>query len=61
MTGSELVICARCGTRRDPHGDPVENLSWVLDQNHGRHQWWCPRCARAHVRDIEGKLPSEYW
>ena len=21
----------------------------------------CPECGRRHVRDIEGKLPDEYW
>lgn len=23
--------------------------------------WQCPECVRAHVRDIETKLPEEYW
>jgi transposase len=24
-------------------------------------RWLCPACARTHARDIEGKLPDEYW
>jgi hypothetical protein len=39
----------------------VEALTWVPERERGRTQWMCPSCARTHVRDIEGKLPAEYW
>jgi hypothetical protein len=52
--------CSRCGASRadDP---PVRALSWVMDKTDRGTVWLCPDCARDHVRDIEGKLPDEYW
>ncbi|WP_091678644.1 hypothetical protein [Amycolatopsis marina] len=61
MTGDGVVSCARCGRLRDPDGDPARNLAWAAEWDHGVLRWLCPDCARAHVRDIEGKLPTEYW
>ena len=58
---SEPVVCHRCGTARDPDGDPTAALAWVSDRDNGRTRWLCPTCARTHVRDIESKLPSEWW
>ncbi|HEY8373564.1 MAG TPA: hypothetical protein VIL00_12535 [Pseudonocardiaceae bacterium] len=46
---------------REP-SDPVAALTWVSEcDDRGGTRWLCPRCARAHVRDIEGKLPSDWW
>jgi hypothetical protein len=39
----------------------MEALAWVSERQGERMSWLCPVCARAHVRDIEGKLPEEYW
>jgi hypothetical protein len=39
----------------------LATLSWVSTKEDGRERWLCPRCARDHVRDIEAKLPDEYW
>jgi hypothetical protein len=39
----------------------MEALTWVAEQEPGARRWLCPQCARVHVRDIEGKLPSDYW
>jgi len=36
-------------------------LAWVSTRERGALRWLCPDCARQHVRDIEGKLPDEYW
>jgi hypothetical protein len=36
-------------------------LAWVSTRERGVLRWLCPDCARQHVRDIEGKLPDEYW
>jgi hypothetical protein len=33
----------------------------VSTRERGTIRWLCPDCARRHVRDIEGKLPDEYW
>ncbi|MFE2756846.1 hypothetical protein ACFXGA_33100 [Actinosynnema sp. NPDC059335] len=41
--------------------DPTQLLAWVRERERGVEQWLCHVCARAHVRDIEGKLPSDYW
>jgi hypothetical protein len=40
---------------------PIVALAWVLENTPRGQVWLCPDCARNHVRDIEGKLPDEYW
>lgn len=40
---------------------PLEALTWVTEAVDGATVWLCPDCARKHVRDIEGKLPAEFW
>ncbi|GAA3439492.1 hypothetical protein GCM10018954_091130 [Kutzneria kofuensis] len=61
VADNELVSCSICGRRRDPTAAPAEALAWVSERDRGGQRWLCPGCARAHVRDIEGKLPAEYW
>ena len=61
VADNELVSCSICGRRRDLGAAPAEALTWVSERERGRQRWMCPGCARAHVRDIEGKLPAEYW
>lgn len=56
-----ITTCSRCGTNRDAEEDPALALAWASEREHGVLRWLCPRCAREHVRDIEGKLPDEYW
>lgn len=56
----ESTICHRCGARREDQ-NPAARLAWVSEREGDRTRWLCAQCARAHVRDIEGKLPSEYW
>lgn len=56
----EPITCYRCGTVREKQ-DPALAMAWVSEREDGRTRWLCPGCARTHVRDIEGKLPSEYW
>jgi transposase len=53
--------CARCGRMRSSVTDPAELLAWVRERERGVDQWLCSQCARTHVRDIEGKLPGDYW
>lgn len=52
--------CAICGRSREG-APPLEALSWVSETDERGRRWLCPTCARTHVRDIEGKLPAEYW
>lgn len=54
-------MCIRCGHRQDQDTDAAVLLSWSAERTTRGTRWLCPRCARAHVRDIEGKLPDEYW
>lgn len=61
MTTTEPVVCARCGRTRSADEDPAMALAWVSTRERGTLWWLCPDCARRHVRDIEGKLPDEYW
>jgi rubredoxin len=52
--------CSRCG-RSKATAAPIDALAWVSERTNGHLTWLCPTCARTHVRDIEGKLPEEYW
>ncbi len=49
--------CRSCGT---PRPDPAL-LDWVLDRTDGVPSWLCPDCVRRHVRDIEARLPYDWW
>jgi len=53
-------ICKRCGRSR-ADAPPAEALAWSMEVARAGQSWLCPGCARIHVRDIEGKLPDEYW
>ncbi|PRY29148.1 hypothetical protein [Umezawaea tangerina] len=53
--------CSRCGTPRASITDPAQRLAWVSQTDNGTRTWLCPTCARAHVRDMESKLPIDYW
>lgn len=61
MSTPEPVGCTRCGRIRGADEDPATALAWVSSRERGALTWLCPDCARQHVRDIEGKLPDEYW
>ena len=52
--------CTLCGKARAGE-PPLAALAWVSETERGTTTWLCGACARAHVRDIEGKLPAEYW
>lgn len=56
----EPPICVRCGRSR-ADATAAEALAWSMENDRKGQVWLCPACARAHVRDIEGKLPAEYW
>lgn len=50
--------CRVCGHARERPGD----LSWASERTaDGRRCVLCPDCARRHVRDIESKLPDDWW
>jgi hypothetical protein len=52
--------CRQCGTAREP--DAASALAWARERDlDGREHWLCPSCARRHARDIEAKLPHEWW
>lgn len=61
MTGVPAVRCYRCGRGQDAQKNPMDALAWVSEHERGRVRHLCPDCARSHTRDIEGKLPGEYW
>ncbi|GGS44441.1 MULTISPECIES: hypothetical protein [Actinokineospora] len=52
--------CARCGRPRDD-ADPAARLAWVRDTDERGTRWYCPECAREHLRSIEAKLTSDWW
>ena len=52
--------CDRCGRVRSDD-DPVAALAWVSDTDDRGARWYCPACAREHLRSIEAKLQSEWW
>lgn len=57
---SPAEACSRCG-RLKADATPLEALAWVSESGKDGRRWLCPECARKHVRDIEGKLPDDYW
>ncbi|GGM42040.1 hypothetical protein GCM10012275_11250 [Longimycelium tulufanense] len=60
MTNRTVAVCLRCGARRDTE-DSLTALTWVAERSGEQTRWLCPDCARRHVRDIEGKLPTDWW
>ena len=57
MTVPTAGTCRTCGRPRE--GD---TLTWAFDRDaDGTVRWLCPECARRHVRDLEAKLPPEWW
>jgi hypothetical protein len=53
-------ICQRCRKARDT--THPSSLAWGRERMpDGRVFWLCPDCARQHLRDIEAKLPFEWW
>jgi hypothetical protein len=59
-TGSvDATVCRRCAAARDP--DAGDAIAWGLDREDGELRWLCPSCVREHARDIEAKLPGEWW
>lgn len=60
MPADDPALCSRCGASR-ADSPPAEALAWALTTDEHGRSWLCPACARTHVRDIEGKLPDEYW
>jgi transposase-like protein len=55
------ATCSRCGRSKDTVTDPTQRLAWVSEHDQGHQTWLCHTCARTHVRDLESKLPVEYW
>lgn len=59
MTGA-AVSCRWCG-----ESGPVDTVAgargWMSESVDGALRWLCPACVRRYLRDIEGKLPTEYW
>jgi len=61
MTDSgRAVTCAMCGTAA-PEPGPAP-LDWMFEHDERRGPvWYCPACAREHVRAIESRLSQEWW
>lgn len=55
------IACGVCG--RTPTGDEGESAryTWTRGVERQRTVWSCPECSRVHLREIEGKLDSEWW
>ena len=57
-------ICSRCGAVPDaPDADHSEELppGWSFGTGRRGIEWMCLDCTRANVRNIEAKLPEEWW
>jgi hypothetical protein len=58
-----MISCSLCG--RSPEPDELAGdvpVTWMheVDARRGP-QWVCTRCARTHLRAIEGKLDQAWW
>jgi len=55
------ACCDGCGTPYDP-ADPSAALAWARQcDTDGTVTRLCPMCVRAHARDIEARLPAQWW
>jgi hypothetical protein len=55
------VTCSRCGAQQevaDPDATPV---GWSFETERGRVLRYCVTCVRENIRNIEAKLPEEWW
>lgn len=58
MTDPAPQACSGCGRR--PAGDVPWTWSRSVDER-GRTSLLCEECSRDHARDIEAKLPDDWW
>ncbi len=58
MAEQPVPTCAWCGVTAP---SPTLPLTWVTSVENDRQLVYCDRCAREHVRAIEGKLDSAWW
>ena len=57
-----LRTCSYCGTQAEAPADGLPTgWSIMTDNRNNRVEYQCPKCVRANIRSIEGKLPEEYW
>ncbi|HEX9683639.1 MAG TPA: hypothetical protein VGA13_11190 [Acidimicrobiales bacterium] len=62
MGDDTTVSCSQCGTVLDGGPDDAATQGWSMGvEATGRVTWECGACTRRHVRDIESKLPEEFW
>jgi len=55
----EAKVCATCG--RSPAANEPADLTWTHGIERAGTVWTCPDCSRQHLREIEGKLDSQWW
>jgi hypothetical protein len=55
---STAVFCGVCGAIAPSVPPP---LSWSAAMQDGHRSWTCDRCAREHIRSIEGHLDPQFW
>ncbi|GAB3621946.1 hypothetical protein GCM10027418_00280 [Mariniluteicoccus endophyticus] len=53
-----VIACAGCGRRC---GSEVPPWTWTRSVDGERISWLCEDCVRDHARDIEAKLPDDWW
>lgn len=53
-----MVTCDFCGRTAQ---EGVATLTWTTAVEQGRRRTFCDECSRRHLREMEGKLDSEYW
>jgi hypothetical protein len=58
--GHGVPTCDRCGAA-PPAGADRPPLTWTTTASPGGQRWLCDRCAREHLRSIEGRLDEQWW
>jgi hypothetical protein len=53
-----MATCDFCG-RTAEYGSTT--LTWTTAVEHDQRRTYCDVCSRQHLREMEGKLDSEYW
>lgn len=53
-----MFTCDLCGRQVERQ---EETLTWTTSVERGRSKTYCESCSRDNLRQIEGKLDSEWW
>lgn len=57
----ETVTCGRCGQQAEVGEKDGTPPGWTFETERKRVVRYCIECVRENIRNIEAKLPEEWW